>query len=47
MLTIRQIFQKDYPQGKIVSYKYTSNKYYDVSIKKRKQVGKSLWKKKN
>ncbi|MEK4629169.1 GNAT family N-acetyltransferase [Solibacillus sp. FSL R7-0682] len=34
MLTIRQIFQKDYPQGKIVSYKYTSNKYYDVSIKK-------------
>ncbi|WP_223702196.1 GNAT family N-acetyltransferase [Sutcliffiella deserti] len=29
MVTIRQIYQKNYPTGKKVFYKYTSEKYYE------------------
>ncbi|MDW0116512.1 GNAT family N-acetyltransferase [Sporosarcina thermotolerans] len=32
MLTVRQIYQKDYPNGKKVFYKYTSEKYYNIHI---------------
>lgn len=32
MLTIRQIYQKDYPTGKQVFYNYTSDKYYEIHM---------------
>ena len=32
MLTIRQIYQEDYPGGKKVSYQYSSEKYYEVGV---------------
>jgi len=38
MLTIRQIHQKNYPTGKKVFYKYTSEKYYEIH-KERKDNG--------
>ena len=38
MITIRQIYQKNYPTGKKVFYEYTSEKYYDIH-KERKDNG--------
>ncbi|MEO4052994.1 GNAT family N-acetyltransferase [Solibacillus sp. CAU 1738] len=35
MLTVRQIFSKDYPSGKKVFYKYTSEKYYELHIERK------------
>lgn len=35
MLSIRQIYQKDFPTGKKVVYQYTSEKYYDIHIDKK------------
>ncbi|WP_332649536.1 GNAT family N-acetyltransferase [Lysinibacillus sp. 54212] len=35
MLTVRQIYQKDYPKGKKAVYKYTSEKYYEISMPRR------------
>lgn len=32
MLTVRQIYSKNYPTGKKVFYKYTSDKYYELHI---------------
>jgi ribosomal protein S18 acetylase RimI-like enzyme len=32
MVSIRQIYQKDYPTGKKVFYEYTSEKYYDIQF---------------
>ncbi len=32
MITIRQIYLKDFPAGKKVVYKYTSEKYYEIHI---------------
>lgn len=32
MLSIRQIFQKDYPTGKKVLYKYKSEKYFETHV---------------
>ncbi|MDH6595645.1 GNAT family N-acetyltransferase [Bacillus aerius] len=32
MLTIRRIYQKNYPKGKQVYYQYTSEKYYDIHM---------------
>ena len=34
MVTIRQIYQKDFPAGKKVVYKYTSEKYYENHIER-------------
>jgi ribosomal protein S18 acetylase RimI-like enzyme len=34
MVTIRQIYQKDYPTGKKVSYKYRSERYYETHIER-------------
>ncbi|WP_339252712.1 GNAT family N-acetyltransferase [Sporosarcina sp. FSL W8-0480] len=34
MLTVHQIYQSDYPTGKKVFYKYTSEKYYNIQIDK-------------
>ena len=31
MLTIRQIYQKNYPMGKQLFYTYTSEKYYHLT----------------
>ncbi len=35
MLTIRQIYQEDYPGGKKVSYQYSSEKYYEVGVERK------------
>ncbi|MGV2939345.1 GNAT family N-acetyltransferase [Mesobacillus sp. LC4] len=35
MVTIRQIYQKDYFAGKKVFYEYTSEKYYDIHIEQK------------
>ncbi|MGM0752821.1 MAG: GNAT family N-acetyltransferase [Bacillota bacterium] len=35
MVTIRQIYQKNYTTGKKVFYKYTSEKYYDIHIERK------------
>lgn len=32
MLTIRRIYQKNYPMGKQVFYQYTSEKYYEIQM---------------
>lgn len=32
MLTIRQVYQNDYPMGKQVFYNYTSEKYYEIHM---------------
>lgn len=32
MLTIRRIYQKNYPKGKQVFYQYTSEKYYEIHM---------------
>lgn len=35
MLSIRQIYQKDYPTGKKVFYKYMSDKYYEIHTERK------------
>lgn len=35
MLTIRQVYQKDYPAGKQMLYKYTSEKYYEMRMERK------------
>lgn len=35
MLTIRQINQENYPEGKKITYQYISEKYYKVQIEKK------------
>ncbi|MGN7477702.1 GNAT family N-acetyltransferase [Solibacillus silvestris] len=35
MLTVRQIYQQDYPAGKKVFYKYTSEQYYNIRMERK------------